>query len=470
MQEWLGKVVDREDLTRHDKWLCMMMPRLKLLRELLREDGVIFVSIDDNEVHHLRMLMDEVFGEENFLTKIAIQSNPRGRQSERYFASVHEYLLVYAKHYDGCILYGIPLTEKQIIEYKFKDQDGRKYRLLGLRQRGAASRREDRPKMFFPIYINDKNGSISLEKTSNHTVKVIPKKSTGEESRWMWSKGKIQENFELLETKFITKRNEWDVFIRDYLTTEGNEERKSKSKTLWVDKSLNYQNGKDELKAIFGESPIEYPKPTSLVNYIAAIAGDLDGIFLDSFAGSGTTAHAVLALNKEDGGNRKFILVECEDYANELTAERVRRVIKGVTNAKDDNLKKGLGGTFSYFELGKAIELESILSGDGLPTYEELARYIFYTATGEEFDPKAMNEKKNFVGESKNYMVYLFYEPNIEKLKNIALTLDRAESIGKPGKKRRLIFAPTKYLDQTHLDELRIDFAQLPFEIYELAR
>jgi len=470
MQEWLGKVVDREDLTRHDKWLCMMMPRLKLLRELLRDDGVIFVSIDDNEVHHLRMVMDEVFGYDNFLTKIAIQSNPRGRQSERYFASVHEYLLVYAKHYDGCILYGLPLTEKQIKEYKFEDEDGRKYRLLGLRQRGAASRREDRPKMFFPIYINEKNGSISLEKKSNHNVKVVPKKSTGEQSRWMWSKEKIEKNFQLLETKYIAKRNEWDVFIRDYLTTDKNEERKSKSKTLWIEKSLNYQNGKDELKMLFGESPIEYPKPTALVKYIAAIAGDLNDIFLDSFAGSGTTAHSILALNRKDGGNRKFILIECEDYADKITAERVRRVIKGVTNAKDENLKKGLGGTFSYFELGKAIELESILSGDGLPTYEELARYIFYTATGEEFDQKTMNEKKSFVGESKNYKVYLFYEPDIEKLKNIALTLERAKSIGKPGEKRRLVFAPTKYLDQAHLDELRIDFAQLPFEIYELAR
>jgi len=141
-----------------------------------------------------------------------------------------------------------------------------------------------------------------------------------------------------------------------------------------------------------------------------------------------------------------------------------------VPKAKDENLKKGLGGTFSYFELGKAIELESILSGDRMPTYKELARYIFYTATGEEFDAKALSEKKNFVGESRNYKVYLFYEPDIEKLKNIALTLERAKSIGRQGKKRRLVFAPTKYLDQAHLDELRIDFAQLPFEIYELAR
>ena len=110
---------------------------------------------------------------------------------------------------------------------------------------------------------------------------------------------------------------------------------------------------------------------------------------------AGTTAHAVLALNKEDGGNRKFILVECEDYADSITAERVRRVIKGVKGASDENLKKGLGGTFSYFELGKAIELDSILDGKNLPSYLELARYVFYTATGEEFDERKVNEKRS---------------------------------------------------------------------------
>ncbi len=232
-------------------------------------------------------------------------------------------------------------------------------------------------------------------------------------------------------------------------------------------------SGTIELKKIFaGIKVIETVKPSSLICHLIDLVvwNDKNAIILDSFAGSGTTAHAVFSINKQYGGNRKFILVECEDYADKITAERVRRIIKGVPNTKDENLKKGLGGTFSYFELGKAIELESILSGDGLPTYEELARYIFYTATGEEFDPKVMNEKKNFVGESRNYKVYLFYEPDIEKLKNIALTLERAKSIGKYGEKKRLVFAPTKYLDQAHLDELRIDFAQLPFEIYELAR
>jgi len=470
MQEWLGKVVDKEDLTRHDKWLCMMMPRLKLLRELLDEDGVIFVSIDDNEADRLRILMNEVFGEENFLAKVVVQSNPRGRQSEKYFASVHEYLLVYAKHSPSCILMGLPLTEKQLKEYKFNDQDGREYRLLGLRQRGAASRRQDRPNMFFPIYVNPANGYVLLEKLEDYKIEVLPKKSTGQESRWMWSKGKVQKNLKLIEAKLISKRNEWDIFVRDYSKSDRGIQRRGKSKTIWADKSLNYQNGKAELKAVFGECPMEYPKPSSLIRQIGLLVGKSNYVYLDSFAGSGTTAHAVLALNKEDGGNRRFILVECEDYADEITAERVRRVIKGVPGAKDENLKNGLGGSFSYFELGGPIEMESILSGDNLPTYKELARYVFYTATGEEFDESVLDEKKNFVGESKEYLVYLFYKPDLEYLKKTALTLDRAKALGPYENKKRLVFAPTKYLDQRHLDELRIDFAQLPFEIYQLAK
>ena len=228
------------------------------------------------------------------------------------------------------------------------------------------------------------------------------------------------------------------------------------------------QEASKELKEIGLE--FDNPKPMRLVKGIISIFSHKDSIVLDSFSGSGTTTHAVLALNKEDGGNRRFILVECEDYADEITAERVRRVIKGVPGAKDENLKNGLGGSFSYFELGGPIEMESILSGDNLPTYKELARYVFYTATGEEFDENVLDEKKNLVGESKEYLVYLFYKPDLEYLKKTALTLDRAKALGTYEKKRRLVFAPTKYLDQRHLDELRIDFAQLPFEIYQLVK
>lgn len=220
--------------------------------------------------------------------------------------------------------------------------------------------------------------------------------------------------------------------------------------------------------AVF-QNPKDHEILARVIDYVTN--GDRNAIILDSFAGSGPTGHAVLALNSHDRGERRFILIECEDYADSITAERVRRVIKGVPNAKDETLKEGLGGSFSFFELGKAIELESILDGDSLPTYAELARYVFYTATGEEFSNKAVDEKKRFIGESRNYQVFLFYEPDIEKLKNLALTLDIAKTLPplKEGK-RRLVFAPTKYLDQEHLDQYRIDFAQLPFEIYELTR
>jgi adenine-specific DNA-methyltransferase len=216
------------------------------------------------------------------------------------------------------------------------------------------------------------------------------------------------------------------------------------------------------------ENPKDHEVLARIIQYVTA--GDPNSIILDSFAGSGTTAHAVLALNAQEGGNRRFILVECEDYAGKVTAERVRRVIKGVADAKDAALKDGLGGSFSYFDLGPAIEMESILSGENLPSYGELARYVFYTATGEEFDEAAVDEKRNFIGESKQQLVYLFYAPDLAYLKATALTLDRANALGPYAGKRRLVFAPTKYLDQEHLDERRIDFAQLPFEIYQLVK
>jgi adenine-specific DNA-methyltransferase len=223
------------------------------------------------------------------------------------------------------------------------------------------------------------------------------------------------------------------------------------------------------LTDIFGKKDVfENAKPVELVKFFIRYTTDKNSFILDSFAGSGTTAHAVLDLNKEDGGNRKFILVECEDYADRITAERMRRVIKGVPNAKDKKLREGLGGTFSYFELGDPIEMESILEGNKLPSFIELARYVFYTATGEEFGPERVDEARNFIGESKEYEVYLFYKPDIEYLKSTALTLERAKNLGPYKEKKRLVFAPGKYLDNDYLLEYRIDYCQLPFEIYKL--
>ena len=174
----------------------------------------------------------------------------------------------------------------------------------------------------------------------------------------------------------------------------------------------------------------------------------------------------MLALNKEDGGNRRFVLVECEDYVDSLTAERVRRVAKGVPSAKDASIKAGLGGAFSYFRLGSPLRQQSILDGSNLPSYEKLAAYVFFTATGEEFEPEKIRKKTWFIGRSRLYDVFLIYEADVDRLKDMALTLDVARKLPR-SERNRLVFAPTKYLDQEFLHRYRITFQQLPFQIYE---
>jgi adenine-specific DNA-methyltransferase len=451
MQDWLGKVVDKEDLTRHDKWLCMMTPRLKLLRELLTEDGVIFVSIDDNEQHHLRILMDDVF-QGHFVGELIWRKKEGGGQTDSYFVTEHEYVLCYAKSEDFQWLDEVIPVDAA----KFnKEDDTGKFYAVKLAKWGTGARREDRPKMYFPIVAPDDK-------------KVFPKTPDGREGRWRVGKGRMQILIDGELIHWEKKNGEWIAYEKVYYEEEAIKRIKERSILYDVATTGDAAN---TLTEIFGKKDVfENPKPFQLVQFMISHVTAPQDIVLDSFSGSGTTAHAVLALNKEDGGNRRFILVECEDYADKITAERVRRVIKGVKGAKDENLKKGLGGTFSYFDLGPPIEMESILSGDDLPNYKDLARYVFYTATGEEFDENQVDEKRNFIGESRQYLVYLFYKPDIDYLKATALTLDKANALGPYKNKKRLVFAPTKYLDQDHLDQLRIDFAQLPFEIYKLVK
>ena len=444
MQEWLGKVVDKEDLTRHDKWLCMMTPRLKLLRELLREDGLICISCDDAEINHLRCIMDEIFGEENFIACVIWQHSVQAKGYLEKFSVHHNYMLSFRKS-EQFDLEVLSRTDEHNKNYSNPDNDPN-----GPWRPGDVRNALYRPNLIF-----------DLVTPSGKVIKPPPK-------GWRWSEETIEQKIKSGE--IIFKEDETKIIRKIYLKNV----RGRAPETIWFGKDVGTtREATAELKELFeGISPFDTPKPRRLIKRVLEIATRErgDDLVLDSFAGSGTTAHAVLSLNKEDGGNRRFVLVECEDYADKITAERVRRVIKGVPRAKDENLKNGLGGSFSYFELGGPIEMESILSGDNMPTYKELARYVFYTATGEEFDESVLDEKKNFVGESKEYLVYLFYKPDLEYLKRTALTLDKAKALGAYENKRRLVFAPTKYLDQRHLDELRIDFAQLPFEIYQLAK
>ncbi len=449
MQDWLGKVVDREDLTRHDKWLCMMMPRLKLMRDLMSEDGVIFVSIDDNEVHHLRDLMDDIFGEDNFVATVIWEKVYSPKSSAKFFSENHDYVVAYARRKESFILNLLPRTEEANARYENIDNDPR-----GPWKPGDLSARNPYSK-----------GTYSITCPAGRIIKGPPPGNY-----WRYSEEKLRQLDSDNRIWWGEDKNQVPA-IKRFLSEV---KQGLVPETIWTYKEVGHtQQAKKELLTIFGEDfqTFTTPKPVELLKRMVKLCAGEDALILDAFAGSGATGQAVLALNSEDGGSRRFMLIECEEYADSITAERMRRVIKGVPAARNENLKKGLGGTFSFFELGKPLELESILDGNSLPTYNELARYVFYTATGEEFDEKAIDEGTCYIGESRNYQVFLFYEPDIDRLKNIALTLDMAKSLPPlKADKRRLVFAPTKYLDQDHLSQYRIDFAQLPFEIYELAR
>ena len=311
----------------------------------MREDGAIFISIDDNEVDNLKKICNEVFGEENFVSQITVQNNPRGRQSDTFVATVHEYVLIYAKNAEECVLGGASLSDEQRADFDSKDADGKAYRLLGLRQRGAASLREDRPDMFFPIYVNPKTLRISLEKDESFSVEVLPRKSTGQDGRWMWGKEKTKRDAHLIEARLIERRGEYDIFVHDYLE-RGGKERERKFKSIWDEKAFNTQNGTQEVKAILESDAMSFPKPTDYIKTIVQMGADANDLVLDFFAGSGTTAHAVLEQNRQDKGHRKFILVqlpeptERKDFQTvaEITKERVRRVIKRLNDSDANQL------------------------------------------------------------------------------------------------------------------------------------
>jgi len=336
----------------HSDWLSMMYPRLKLARNLLREDGVIFISIDDNEVHNLRKICDEIFGENNFIGLISVQSNPRGRQSDTYLASVHDYLVCYGRNNLQTIVQGAPLTEDQKKEFRYVEENSERYRLLGLRQRGSASKREDRPEMFFPIFVNQDTQDISLQGVGKGWVPVYPRKSDRSDGRWMWGKEKVINDMHLLVPKYISRREEYDIFVKDYLS-KGNIERTRKHKSIWESKSYNNQVGTQEVKDIIGYGAMSFPKSKFLIKDICHFGGNTDGVFLDFFSGSSTTAHAVMQLNAEDKGKRKYIMVQLPEpcppdseahkagYKNiaEIGKERIRRAagkIKEETGADID--------------------------------------------------------------------------------------------------------------------------------------
>ena len=449
MKEWLEKnsPVDGEDLERHDKWLCMMWPRLQLLRELLAEDGVIFVSIDDNEQHHLRMLMDDVFGEENFFAVLTRRSMHTVRNSSKDFNLNADYVLVYARYkawFSEDPSHYIRYVTDKSASYPSDDNDGRG----GYKLDPISARNYYQPYTFtFANGVKWAAPAGSYPRYSEETLRL------------MEAEGRID---------FAGKEPRAKRYIAEV------QEGQPPDTFLSPDLVGFNADGTRELREIFGEGGVfSQPKPTRLIKHLMGLLRSPNAIILDSFAGSGTTAHAVLALNKEDGGNRKFILVECEDYADTITAERVRRVINGVPSAKDPVLQEGLGGSFTYFTLGDPIDAEGLLTGEAMPTFATLAAYLLHTAKAIVVGGGGGLERLNDDGlfySTADIDYYLLYEPDTDWLltREAMLTEERMDRISAIGK-LAVVFGPGKYMGQRELTDKRITFSQLPYEMHRPA-
>ncbi|MBP7703171.1 MAG: site-specific DNA-methyltransferase, partial [Candidatus Hydrothermae bacterium] len=304
----------------HSDWLNFMYPRLFLARNLLRDDGVIFISIDDHEVHHLRMIMDEIFGEENFLGIISVVNNLKGRSDDEYIATANEFLLVCTKNKGEYEMGGLPLTKEQLNEYDKEDQYG-KYKEVGFRKTGKGWKRKDRPNMFYPIYFNQKTGQISLERQKQEDIEILPLTNDGQEGRWRWDKERFLERKDKDVVIRELSTGKWNVFTKMRLNENG-EDRTLLPKSVWIDPKFDTAKGAKILKEFFGKDVFDNPKPIDFIIDILRISTDNDSFILDFFAGSGTTGHAVWDLNKEDGGNRKFILVQLDE---EVQDEEIKK-------------------------------------------------------------------------------------------------------------------------------------------------
>ena len=339
----------------HSDWCTMMYPRLLLAKDLLRSDGAIFVSIDDNEAVNLEKMMDELFGRDSFVCRFAVVNNLKGRNDKANYAPCHESLYCYSKR--DYVSYGLPLSLEKEEEYNKFDTAGNRYQLRDLRKRGNGDKRSDRPNMFFPIYYSVETNKCSLE-PSEDAIEIIPKLSNGEDGRWRWGRDTVLSNLEILEPK--RKRDgSWGVDYRVYLDPSLNptsqsdgDERREKPKSIWMGPEFSSDVAQRELKDLFDNQTVfDFPKSLSFLKRIVEIGSRGDDIILDFFSGSGGLAQAVFLTNESDHGARKFILVQIPeassgDYSTlcDIGEERIRRAGEKITNeieAENQQLKLG---------------------------------------------------------------------------------------------------------------------------------
>ena len=484
MQEWLKRngQVDREDMERHDKWLCMMWPRLQLLKELLAEDGAIFISIDDNELHHLRMTMDEIFGEENFVGAFVWEGT--GKNDARFISVGHDYVLCYARGMETLKLNagkwrarkdGIDEIQKMAARLRSECSDDFQrasdalkewFSSLDKKHKSWAHRHYnwiDARGVYFAGDISwPGGGGPSYEVLHPEAGKPVKIPARG----WVFpTADKMAKAIEEDRVHFGADESRVPNLKRYLHETEG----QVLTSVFYRDRRAAHQ----ELTRILADATFDYPKDHRVICRLLEVVTSGDDVVLDSFAGSGTTAHAVLALNREDGGNRKFVLIECEDYADTVTAERVRRVIRGVPKAKDPALRAGLGGSFSWCTLGPPVSIEAMLNGEALPSWPALAAWLLHTASGVSAGPEDLKPKNadGLFRRDETTAWYLLYEPDMEWLRGEEgiLTGKRAERIAraiKRSKRKAVVFGPGKYISQDELTPMGISFCQLPWELH----
>ena len=432
IKKWLGEVVGKEgeDLTRHDKWLCMMYPRLKLLQKLLADDGVIFISIDEIEHRYLELVMDEIFGSANRIDTFVWQNNYGGGAKSNYVVHLHEYVLCFAKNISTVGKIELPPDENILKYYKYKDErfDTRgPYRLQPL----ATTSMDDRPNLRYPLFYEGHE--------------VWPAK------QWFWSKERALEAQANDELVFSEKNGKWTVNYKQYLNGADGTQRKSKPYSIIT--GIYTQAGTKAIKEIMGSGKaFDFPKPPELIMYFIQMITGEDDIVLDSFAGSGTTAHAVLNMNKADGGHRKFILVEMMDYADSITAERVKRVIRGYG--------EGTGGNFSFYDLG-----DPLLHGDMLNEnvgVEKIREYVYFTDTKASL-PESHPDEPYFMGVHIGSAYYFYYE------KQAVTTLNREFlHTVKTEADAYVIYADLCTLSEAELEKYHITFKKIPRDITKL--
>ena len=301
----------------HSDWCSMIYSRLMLARNLLTEDGVIFISIDDNEAFNLKEICDEVFGNGNFVAQLAVQLNPRGRNLDRYVAKTHESVLIYVHDYlNTASILGIEKEGKMVDEYNKSDERGA-YRLIGLRNRNQAFNPITRPNLYYPLYVNPCTKAVSTVRTDNFTDEVFPDTPDGVKTCWTWMKKKVESENHLITAE--RTGDEWRIYRKDYLVSEDGTTATTLVKSLWTENTINNDYGKKAIKELFGANVMSFPKPPELIKRMVSIGSRSDSIILDFFSGSATTAHAVMQLNAEDGGHRKFIMVQLPEKCDEAS-------------------------------------------------------------------------------------------------------------------------------------------------------